>query len=57
MKPRKTVKKMEWNRNRPLGLNDDDEEDDGVCLVCLRPILFSYRWAIFMKFGIGVMAL
>jgi hypothetical protein len=27
-KPRKTVKKMEWNRNRPLGLILDDEEED-----------------------------
>jgi hypothetical protein len=27
-KPRKTVKKMEWNRNRPLGLILDDEEEE-----------------------------
>jgi hypothetical protein len=27
LRPRETVKKMEWNRNRPLGIIHDEEED------------------------------
>jgi hypothetical protein len=34
-KPRKTVKKMEWKRDRPLGLILDEEEEDYQILFLL----------------------
>jgi hypothetical protein len=56
-KLRETVKKMEWNRNRPLSLIRDEEKKKGFFLIIITPWCFlslsSLFWFQILPFCFG----